>query len=61
MNSTMQPDEDPEAGHAGESEKTLKILHAKELFGESREIVIENEGEHYRLRITRRGKLILQK
>ncbi len=37
------------------------VVHAAELFGEQREIVIEHAGERYRLRITRRGKLILQK
>lgn len=34
---------------------------AETLFGEHREIVLIHEGERYRLRITRRGKLILQK
>ncbi|MBA4067635.1 MAG: hemin uptake protein HemP [Isosphaera sp.] len=38
-----------------------KVVRAEELFGESREIWIELDGVRYRLRITRRGKLILQK
>ena len=38
-----------------------KVVAAGELFGDRREIVIEHDGERYRLRITRRGKLILQK
>jgi hemin uptake protein HemP len=38
-----------------------KVVRAEELFGELREIVIELDGVRYRLRITRRGKLILQK
>lgn len=37
------------------------ILHAKELFQGHREICIEHDGKRYRLRITRRNKLILQK
>lgn len=37
------------------------VVRTQELFGEHREIVIDHEGERYRLRITRRGKLILQK
>ena len=37
------------------------VLKAKELFGEKREICIDLDGVRYRLRITRRGKLILQK
>lgn len=36
-------------------------LQAQELFAGSSEVWIEHEGERYRLRITRRGKLILQK
>ncbi len=37
------------------------VLRAAELFGDRREVWIEHNGERYRLRITRRGKLILQK
>jgi hemin uptake protein HemP len=38
-----------------------RIVNAEELFGDRREIWIELEGVRYRLRITRRKKLILQK
>jgi hemin uptake protein HemP len=38
-----------------------KVVRAEELFGGCREIWIELDGVRYRLRITRRGKLILQK
>lgn len=38
-----------------------KVIPAAELFGEAREVRIEFHGEVYRLRITRRNKLILQK
>jgi hemin uptake protein HemP len=55
--STNEPDErDDQPG-----EESLKVVRAEELFGESREIWIELDGVRYRLRITRRGKLILQK
>jgi len=37
------------------------VVLARQLFGERREIVIEHDGVRYRLRITRRNKLILQK
>ncbi len=37
------------------------VLRAIELFRGRREICIEHEGKRYRLRITRRNKLILQK
>ena len=43
------------------SQDPAPVVQAKELFGECREIVIEHDGERYKLRITRRGKLILQK
>ena len=38
-----------------------RVLKAEELFGGKREVWIELDGVRYRLRITRRGKLILQK
>ncbi len=40
---------------------TAPVMRTEELFGPLREICIEHAGETYRLRITRRGKLILQK
>jgi hemin uptake protein HemP len=39
----------------------VRIVRAEELFGDDREVWIELDGVRYRLRITRRGKLILQK
>lgn len=38
-----------------------RVVRTAELFGEGREVCIEHDGVRYRLRITRRGKLILQK
>ena len=38
-----------------------RVLRAEELFAGKREVWIELDGVRYRLRITRRGKLILQK
>jgi len=37
------------------------VMDARQLFQGRREIVIEHDGARYRLRITRRNKLILQK
>ena len=37
------------------------VLTAEQLFGEKREVWIDCNGERYKLRMTRRGKLILQK
>ncbi len=42
-------------------EKVKDVVDSQTLFQGQREIWIEHEGERYRLRITRRGKLILQK
>ncbi|WP_439620763.1 hemin uptake protein HemP [Gemmata sp.] len=55
--SEHEPDEPAEAT----SDEPRKVVRAEELFGADREIWIEHEGVRYRLRITRRGKLILQK
>jgi len=52
---------EPEENEETPSGEPRKVLRAEELFGESREVWIELEGVRYRLRITRRGKLILQK
>jgi hemin uptake protein HemP len=38
-----------------------RVFLAADLFGDRREVWIELDGVRYRLRITRRGKLILQK
>jgi hemin uptake protein HemP len=40
---------------------SARIIPAEEIFGDQREVLIELDGERYRLRITRRGRLILQK
>jgi hemin uptake protein HemP len=44
-----------------EVETSSPVLHVEDLFQGQREICIEHDGKHYRLRITRRNKLILQK
>ena len=49
-----EPDDAPAADPA-------RVVPATELFGDRREVWIEHDGVRYRLRITRRGKLILQK
>ena len=47
------------AQHASSPEG--RVVKTDQLFAGQREITIEHEGERYRLRITRRNKLILQK
>ena len=52
------PEQEPQAE---ERRDQPRIIDADELFQGSREVWIEYEGVRYRLRITRRHKLILQK
>lgn len=58
MTDEKKPDDDDATDPAA---PPAPVVDAKSLFGANREIVIEHDGERYRLRITRRGKLILQK
>jgi hemin uptake protein HemP len=39
----------------------VKVIEARKLFEGSREVYIEHDGVRYRLRLTRRNRLILQK
>lgn len=56
------PDRDPDDDSDSRSPSAPdRVLRAEELFGPSREVWIDLDGVRYRLRITRRGKLILQK
>ncbi len=61
----MSQDDEHRTDEGGESSPgpgaADRVLAASELFGDRREVWIELEGVRYRLRITRRGKLILQK
>ncbi len=57
-------DTDPEVDERdepAEGEETARTIKADELFAGKREVWIDLDGVRYRLRITRRGKLILQK
>jgi hemin uptake protein HemP len=58
MSSTPEPNDAPAARPEKEPPR---IISTQELFDGRREILIEHAGEQYRLRITRRNKLILQK
>ena len=61
MNEQEKPLTSAASPPTGPSEESPRTLSTQELFGDTREICIEHDGEHYRLRITRRNKLILQK
>lgn len=40
---------------------SLRVISSLELLQGQREVLIEHAGEHYRLLLTRNGKLLLQK
>ena len=53
---------------AGEAQKYVaqtgfkgRVVTSRELFGESKSLIIEHEGEIYHLRATKFGKLVLTK
>ena len=53
---------DRQAGHRRMHHTgTAKTIRATDLFGDAREVLIEHDKAIYRLRITRQGKLILNK
>jgi hemin uptake protein HemP len=56
---TERPQRTPEADDRAEPRP--RVIDAKELFQGDREVWLELTGVRYRLRITRRNKLILQK
>ncbi len=39
----------------------LRTLQSREILANAQEVIIEHEGDHYRLRCTSKGKLILTK
>ena len=58
MSDPEPDDDDRDAAPGGEPARTIP---ADELFAGKKEVWIDLDGVRYRLRITRRGKLILQK
>lgn len=58
----MADDEPPtEPADELDSAADIPVIHVADWFGERREICLELDGVRYRLRITRRNRLILQK
>lgn len=57
---TDEPEKDDELPTEPFGEES-PVIDVAQLFGEHREIGLELDGVRYRLRITRRNKLILQK
>ena len=48
-------------GNGASAASLSPVLRSSELFAKGREILIEHQGEMYRLQLTRNGKLILIK
>lgn len=46
---------------ADDNDSNPKVYESPQLFGSNNEIQINHEGELYRIRITRNGKLIMNK
>lgn len=61
MSDEPTPNENEPRGPVRSHDEPPKRVTAQDLFQGEREICIEHDGELYRLRITRRNKLILQK
>jgi hemin uptake protein HemP len=55
------PADDRAEAIAAPPPNSLKVVSSTELLGGAREIIIRHVGEDYRLRLTRAGKLILNK
>lgn len=52
---------DPRDRGAQPAKAAPRSLRSRDLLGDAREVVIEHDGELYRLRCTSKGKLILTK
>jgi hemin uptake protein HemP len=57
----LPPNSDPRPAPGDAPPTAVKLFRSEELFGGDRLICIEHAGAVYRLQITSRGKLILQK
>jgi hemin uptake protein HemP len=55
------PEKPVELPQPNDSSREEPVVDVSRWFGDHREIVLELEGVRYRLRITRRNRLILQK
>jgi hemin uptake protein HemP len=56
-----EPSDRPTAAPTPQAEPEPPVLAAADLLRGRREVVIEHDGVRYRLRLTRRNRLILQK
>ena len=60
--SADEPHDDPLAGPPQAQPPTEpRVVHSEELFAGQSVLIIEHDGQHYRLQITPRNRLLLQK
>ncbi|MXS85886.1 hemin uptake protein HemP [Nitrosomonas sp. HPC101] len=52
---------DPESSNELLPQFSIKLISSENLFGMSKEVLIQHRGEQYHLRLTRNDKLILTK
>jgi hemin uptake protein HemP len=53
--------EKPDPDEVPNDPESRRLIRSEELLGGAQEVLIEHEGQTYRLRLTRSGKLILHK
>lgn len=61
MTEPLPPDSSPNPLPRSPAPPASSVIRSEALLGGQKEILIEHAGEMYRLRLTRNGKLILQK
>ena len=61
MNGKHSPEQHPASENRQDASTTTRVIQSHEILQGAREVQIEHEGELYRLRLTRNGKLILHK
>jgi hemin uptake protein HemP len=64
MSADVPPTEDnasPDPPGSAPPADALPVVDAAKVLGEAREVLLDFHGVRYRLRVTRRGRLILQK
>jgi len=61
VNSTGNPEEKQTPPQAPAQADNKRTIDSADIFQGQHEIIIQHDGEQYRLRLTRNGKLILHK
>ena len=61
MLTAMQSDRNPQPSSSVDAMPSVRTFDSGSLFGKEHEIRIAHDGQEYRLRVTRNGKLILTK